>query len=120
MGTILRARLMCSRVTLESRDVADLALLLEAREGFHGGVEGAGGIGNVELIDVDAVEAEAFEAAFDGFFNVRGAGVVLPDAGSVARPADLGGDDQVFGIGIERFGDQFFRDDWGRRSRRCR
>ena len=42
--------------------------------------------------------------------NVRGAGVVLPDAGAVAHPAGLGGDDQAGGIGRERFGDQFFRD----------
>ena len=69
-----------------------------------------GRVGDVELVDVDAVEAEALEAAFDGLLNVRGAGVVLPDAGAVARPADLGGDDEVFGVGVERFGDELFRD----------
>ncbi len=91
-------------------DVADLALLLESRHGFHRGVEGDGRIGDVELVDVDALEAQALEAAFDGLLNVRGAGVVLPDAGAVAHPAGLGGDDQAGGIGPEGFGDQFFRD----------
>ena len=66
--------------------MADFSLLLELRNGFHRGVEGNGRIGDVELIDVDAVEAQALEAAFDGLLNVRGAGVVLPDAGAVARP----------------------------------
>ena len=64
----------------------------------------------MELVDVDAVEAETLEAAFDGLLDVRGAGVVLPDAGAVARPADLGGDDEIVGIGLERLGDQLFGD----------
>ena len=51
----------------------------------------------MELVDVDAVEAQTLEAAFNGLRNVRGAGVVLPDAGAVARPADLGGDHQAGG-----------------------
>ncbi len=51
------------------RDVADLALLLETREGFHGGIEGTGGVGDVELIDVNAVEAEALEASCDGLLQ---------------------------------------------------
>src|ERR1039458_8766934 len=71
---------------------------------------GRGGVRDMELIDIDAVEAQPLEAAFDGFNNVSGAGVVLPDSGAVAGPANLGGDDQVLGIGKERFGDQLFRD----------
>jgi hypothetical protein len=62
----------------------------------------------VELVDIDAVEAEPLEASCDGFFNVRGAGVVLPDSGPVAHPANLGGDHQVLGIRVERLGDQLF------------
>ena len=90
--------------------MANLSLLLELRQCFHRSVEGRGGVRDVELIDIDAVEAQPLEAAFDGFNNVSGAGVVLPDSGAVASPANLGGDDQVLGIGEESFGDQLFRD----------
>ena len=68
-------------MTLERRDVANLALLRAVCQGLHGGVEGDGGVGDVELVDVDAVELEAAEAAVDGFFEMFGAGVVGPLAG---------------------------------------
>ena len=100
-------------------DVADFALLLEARDGFHGGVEGSGWVGDVELVDVDALEAQALEAAFDGFLNVRRAGVVLPDAGAVAHPAGLGGDDEAGWIGRRGLRRSALQRHWGRRSRQC-
>ena len=36
---------------------------------------------------------------------------MLPDAGSMAGPADLGGDEQIFGIRIQRLGDKFLGDE---------
>ena len=109
MGTIFCARWMCSSVTLESTDVADLALLLEPRQGFHGGIERDGRIGDVELVNVDALEAQALQAAFEGLLNVRRDSVVLPDAGTVAHPADLGGDHEARWIRAEGLGDQILR-----------
>ena len=35
----------------------------------------------MELIDINAIQAEALQAAFNGLLYVCGAGVVLPDAG---------------------------------------
>jgi len=64
----------------------------------------------VELVNVDAVELEAAKAAGDGFFEVFGAGVVDPLAGADALPSTLGGDDEAFGVGVEGFGDELFRD----------
>jgi hypothetical protein len=91
-------------------DVLDFALRAELGEALHGGVEGDGGVGDVELVNGDAVEAEAFEAAFNGFAEVVGAGVVDPLGGANALPSALGGDDEVGGVRVERFGEEFFRD----------
>ena len=64
----------------------------------------------MELIDGDAVKTETLEAAFDGFAEMIGAGVVYPLAGADALPSALGSDDEVGGVGREGFGDEFFRD----------
>jgi len=79
-------------------------------EALHGGVEGDGGVGDVELVDGDAVNAEALEAAFDGFAQVIGAGVVDPLGGTDALPSALGGDYEIGWVGMEGFGDEFFGD----------
>ena len=91
-------------------DVADFALFLESDEGFDGSLEGDGRVGDVELVQGDAVETEAVEASMDGFFEVFGAGVVGPLAGSDALPTSLGGDDKIGGVGMEGFRDEFFCD----------
>src|SRR5579872_3114065 len=92
------------------RDVADLALGAEVGEGFHGGVEGDGGVGDVELVDVDALEAQAAETAVDGLAEMFGAGVVDPLAGTDALPSAFGGDNEAGGVGVQGLGDEFFGD----------
>ena len=64
----------------------------------------------MKLVDVDALQAQALEAAFNSLLEVRGAGVVLPNAGPVARPSGFGCDDETGRIGIERLSNQLFRD----------
>ena len=91
-------------------DVADLSLLLQAGQCFHRGVEGDRGVGNVELVDVDAIEMQAGQAAFDRLFKMFGAGVVNPLARTDARPSTFGGDHQTDWIGSERFGNQLLGD----------
>src|ERR1035437_6835469 len=66
----------------------------------------------MKLVDLDAVEAQALEAAFESFSQVLGAGIMDPLPGTYALPPSLGGDDQAGGIRVESFGDQFFRDVW--------
>jgi len=92
------------------RCVLNFALRAEVGEALHGRVERNGGVGNVELVDGDAVEAEALEAAFDGFAEVIRACVVDPLGGSDALPSTLGGDDEIGGVGVKSFGDELFRD----------
>src|SRR5665213_239040 len=63
----------------------------------------------MELVDIDAFQAKPLQAAFNGLLNMRRARIVLPHARSMTHPAYFGRDDEIFGIGIERFGNQFFR-----------
>ena len=75
MGRILRAVQMFKGHVGE-RDVLNLAGLLKTGEGFHGSVERDSGIGDVELVDGYAVEAQALEAAFNCDLKVLRAGIV--------------------------------------------
>jgi hypothetical protein len=47
---------------------------------------------------------------FDRFAEVVGAGVVDPLGRADALPSALGGDDEIGGVGVEGFRDEFFRD----------
>ena len=92
------------------RHVLNLALFAEAGEAFHRRVERDSGIGNVKLVDGDAVEAEALETAFDGLFEMLRAGVVSPLGGARALPSALGGDYKTCEVGVEGLSDEFFGD----------
>ncbi len=88
--------------------MADLALVAHAGKGFDGGLVGDRIVRSVELIDVDALEAEAFEAAFESLDQMFGTGVVGPLARTRPLPTALGGNDESRGIWIEGFSNQFF------------
>src|SRR5208283_16630 len=79
-------------------------------QGLHRCVKGGGRVGDVELINIDALETQALQAAFTGLLNVPRRGIMLPDARTVARPANLGRDDEARGIGMKRLGDQLLGD----------
>src|ERR1700722_8892017 len=79
-------------VHVGKRDMANLALLAQAGQRFHGSVEGNSGVGDVELVNIDAIEAKAFEAAFDGFGEMFWAGIVQPLQRPAALPSTFGGD----------------------------
>src|ERR1700677_1956654 len=73
------------------RDMANLALLAQAGQRFHRGVEGNSGVRDVELVNIDAIEAKALEAAFDGFGEMFWAGIVQPLQRPAALPSAFGG-----------------------------
>ena len=64
----------------------------------------------MELIDIDAIQTQAFQAAFQGFCEVFAAGIMSPLSGTGTLPSSFGGDDQVGWVWIQRFCNQFFRD----------
>src|SRR5271156_2272799 len=68
------------------------------------------GIDAMELEQIDAIEAQALEAAFAGGTQMFGFAVHGPFVGAGAVEAGFGGDDQILGIGVKGFGDDFFAD----------
>ncbi len=62
------------------------------------------------MVEIDAIETEATEAAFAGFAEMLGATVFGPAIGAGAIEAALGGDDEAVGIGMKGFGDELFGD----------
>ena len=82
---------------IRESNMLDFAGLAEAGEGFHRCVKGDSGIGNVELVNADAIEAKTLQAALDGFFQMPGTGIVNPLAGPDALPSAFGGDHQAIG-----------------------
>jgi len=64
----------------------------------------------VELIEVDVVDPQAAETAFAGGSQMFRAAVFDPLVGAGALESTLGGDYQVGGIRMQRFGDELFAD----------
>jgi hypothetical protein len=64
----------------------------------------------MKLVDVDAVEAQTLQAAFERRAQVLRAAVVLPIARARPREPALGRDDQACRVGKEGFCDQLFAD----------
>ena len=56
--------------------MANLTLLAQLGQGVHGGIIRDGRIGDVELVDIDAIEAQTLEAAFYCFGKMLRAGIV--------------------------------------------
>lgn len=64
----------------------------------------------VQLEKIDAFEAEAAETAFAGGAQVLGTTVGDPFVGAGAVEAGFSGNQQIFGVRIQSFGDDFFAD----------
>src|SRR5207244_6279563 len=64
------------------------------------------GVRAMELIDVDAIQAQTPQAALQRLPQVFRASVLWPLVGASTQQSSLGRDDQVFRIGVERFGNQ--------------
>jgi len=62
----------------------------------------------VQLVEVDALELQALEVAVDGALEVLGPAIWIPGARAWPQQAALRGDDQVFRVWMQRFGDQLF------------
>src|SRR5277367_3974701 len=64
----------------------------------------------MELINIDPVEAQPLEAAFQRLSEMLRTGIMSPLARTGTLPSALGGNDKPRRVGIQRFGDQLFRD----------
>jgi hypothetical protein len=63
------------------------------------------GIGRMQLVQIDALDAQALEAAVERAAQVLGAPIAVPAAGARAHQASLGANDDARGVGEERLGD---------------
>src|SRR5205823_3000199 len=64
------------------------------------------GVRAMELINVNAIQAQTPQTAFQCLTKMLGASVCWPLVGASTQQSSLGRDDQVFRIGVERFGNQ--------------
>src|SRR5258708_12244839 len=62
----------------------------------------------MQLVDVDTIQAQSLQAAFDSLTQMLRAGIMGPLARPWAIPSALGRDHKIFGVRRKRFGDQFF------------
>src|SRR5271154_2988099 len=85
----------------------NLALFPELGQYSHGSLEGDVVIGDMELIDIDAANPQALQAALHCFGKMLWARIVRPLPGAWPLPSTLSGDHQTSRIGIERLGNQF-------------
>src|ERR1700744_4547804 len=90
--------------------MTDLALLPQPSQRFHRSLEGYCIVRSVKLIDVDAVQAQAFQASFQSLCEMFWTGIVSPLVGARAFPSAFCCDNQTSWIGIEGFRDQLLRD----------
>src|SRR5438309_5995887 len=60
----------------------------------------------MELIEIDALQPQALQAAFQVLLEFFGSAVGVPAAGAWSRYAAFAADDEAFRIGMQGFGDQ--------------
>src|SRR6266849_5158660 len=72
------------------RDQANLAFVSQLSQSFHRRLERDDGIRNMQLIDVDAIQAQSFETSLDRLAKVRWSGIVGPLVRAGTVPATLG------------------------------
>src|SRR3989442_1263601 len=93
-------------VEVGNADVADLAFALHVGERAERNLERYLRIDRMELIEIDALQPQALQAAFQILFEFFGSAVGVPAAGAWSRYAAFAADDQAFRIGMQGFGDQ--------------
>ncbi|TMI15399.1 MAG: hypothetical protein E6H38_07475 [Betaproteobacteria bacterium] len=87
-------------------DVADLAFALHVGERAERNLERHLRIDRMELIEIDALQPQALQAAFQILLEFFGSAVRVPAAGARSRYAAFAADDEAFRIGMQGFGDQ--------------
>src|SRR6267142_620443 len=94
------------------RDQANLAFLSQLSQGFHRCFKRDDGVRNMQLINVDAVQAQSLKASFNCLAKVRGSCIVSPLIRAGTVPASLGGNYQARRVWKQRFGNEFLTYVW--------
>ena len=94
------------------RDQANLAFVSQLSQSFHRRLKRDNGVRDMQLINVDAVEAQSFEASLNRLAKVLGSSIVGPLIRAGAVPASLGGNYQASRVRKQRLGNQFLAYIW--------
>ena len=89
-------------------DQANLAFVSQPSQSFDGRFKRNDRIRSVQLINVDAVQAQSFETSLNRFAKVRGSRIMGPLIRTGPVPASFGRYHKTGRIGKQRFGNQFF------------
>lgn len=90
------------------RDQANLAFVSQLGQSFHGRFKRDDRIRRMQLINVDAVQAQSFEASLNRAAKVCGSGIVSPLIRSGTIPASFRRNYQASRIRKQRFSNQLF------------
>ena len=93
---------------IRAADVTDFAGANEIIEGAKGLLDRCGGIGEMNLVEIDPVGAEALEAGLGGGDDVM-AGGALHGSGLVHGAAEFGGQDDALAVLAEDLAEDGFR-----------
>src|SRR5580704_16166450 len=88
-------------------DQANLAFVSQLSQSFYRCPKRYDGIRNMQLINVDAVQAQSFQASLNRLAKVRRSCIVGPLIRTGTVPASLGRNHQASRVGEQRFGNQF-------------
>src|SRR6266576_3422440 len=94
------------------RDQANLAFVSQLSQRFDRGLKRDDGIRDMQLINVDAVQAQSFEASLNRLAKVRGSGIVGPLVRAGTIPTSLSGNHETSRVGEQRLGDQLLTYVW--------
>src|SRR6266852_2743974 len=97
---------------VRQRDEANLAFVSQLSQGFHRRLKRDDGIRYVQLIHVDAVQAQSLEASLNRLAKVRRSCIVRPLVRAGAVPATLGCNHEASWVRKQRFGNQFLAYVW--------
>jgi hypothetical protein len=102
---------MCSRVTLDNA-TRRIALVSQLSQRFYGRLKRDDGVGNMQLVDVDALQAKPLETSLDRLTQVSRSGIVGPLVRAGAVPSALGRNRQPTRVREEGLGNQFLAYVW--------
>src|SRR5216684_4698597 len=99
------------------RDQANLAFVSQLSQSFHRCLKRDDGVGNMQLINVDTVQAQSLETSLNRLAKMRGSCIVGPLIWAGTVPASLGGNYKAGRVRKQRFGNQFLAYIWTVRVR---
>src|SRR5229473_3112804 len=94
------------------RNQANPAFVSQLSQSFHGRLKRDDGVRNMQLINVDAVQAQPLKASLNRLAKVRGSCIVSPLIRAGAVPASLSGNYKASRVRKQRFGNQFLAYVW--------